>query len=143
MRPKLLLPAGLEAHRRPRGQAPDKGDLGLAQQLLGLLEKGLNENLWPSFVVDYRGWGIPDDVGMVYHLMTFARARGYALGLKAAQAAGKAARADCEKALEGLRLQEEEHAAPLRARLQDEFAGIERVAARLQAVLDQVHVPGV
>jgi len=147
----LILPSHLQQHRgQTRGKAPDRTDRALAQQLLTFLRKGYEEGMWPDFVTDYRKFGLQDDLGLVYHLMSFARARGYGLGLKAAEVAVKAAQVDAEKALklagaEVRRSTDETLDACTRKMefAQERLEGASTGVDRINALLDSARPPGV
>lgn len=141
MRPRLVTPG----HKRLPDKI-DKTNVGLSMQTLNLLQKGLRENLWPSWVRDYEPQGLQNDLAVVYHQFTFAAARGFVLGLKGAEAAIRKAKLDAEGQLQAAtdaRERDLEYAGPSMDDAVQRIRGIEAALERLHELLEKQKVPEV
>ena len=135
MSEKLIVPG-----RKSLPGKIDKTSVGLAMQLLNLLQKGLTENLWPSYVVEYRQQGLQDDLATAYHLIAFSSSRGFILGLKAGEAAIGRALHDADQALQAATDARErglEYAGPSMDDAVQRKKGAEQALARLREVLEK------
>lgn len=124
----------------------DHANRGLAEQVLNLLQKGYRENLWPSYVREYLGAGLQNDLGVVYHHLAFSSSRGYVLGLKSAEAAIRRAVKEIEDDLrtaQEARDRELARAGPTPDDSVQRLKGAERCLERLHEILDRQKVPGV
>lgn len=124
----------------------DKTSVGLAQQLLNLLMKGLQENLWPSYVLDYDKQGLQNDLAVVYHMLAFSSSRGFILGLKAGEAGVQKALKDAEEVLATATKAQDlelEYSGPSMDDAVQRKLGIQGALERLHEILDRQKVPGV
>ena len=136
---KLILPEGMKP-KGPQSTALDTTTVKAAGQLLDLIQQGLTQNRWPNYVQEFRSLGLQDDLALVYHALTFHSSRGYILGLKAAEAAARAAHGTFDKAnAKAARHDKLEDA----EREAQRAHGAGEVHARILAVLDRVDRPGV
>ena len=137
----LVLPG-----RKSLPGAIDKTNVGLAMQALNLLQKGLKENLWPSYVLGYADQGLQNDLAVVYHLLAFSSARGFVLGLKAGEAGCQRALADIDELLASASKAHElglEHAGPSMDDAVQRRLGAAAALDRLHEILERQKVPGV
>ncbi len=128
--------------KAPPAAALDKHHVALARQLLDFLQKGYKENLYPNFIVPYRAQGLQDDLALAYHQLALSSARGFVLGMKAAEGAIHVTSAECKEEL--AKAAKDPEAKPGEAdRWADRARGASMALQRLRAVLDRHNVPGV